>query len=177
LYEYVAVYVDDQLIAAQDPEEITGILEESHNIKLKGVGHLTYHLGCDYFCDRDGTLCYGPWNYIGEIMDQFEHILGYNPKEYTSSPEKGEIDVTDELDEYGIKKFQTMIGCLQWAVYLGRFTYDHVTIQSSTKDWTLESFKKDLWIPETKLASASIHVRLLEPRSWGPASATVSMAL
>ena len=32
--------------------------------------------------------------------------------------EKGdhpEIDTTEELDEEGIKRYQTMIGCLQWA--------------------------------------------------------------
>jgi hypothetical protein len=59
-YEYIAVYVYDLLIAARDPREITRALEESHKLKLKGVSSLTYHLGCDYFCDKDGTLCYGP---------------------------------------------------------------------------------------------------------------------
>jgi hypothetical protein len=32
-----------------------------------------------------------------------------------------EDDTSDELDEEGIKKYQTMIGCLQWAISLGRF--------------------------------------------------------
>jgi hypothetical protein len=67
LYEYIAICVDDLLIAARDPGEITRILEESHKFKLKGVGSLTCHLGCDYFQDKDGTLCYGPWKYIGTI--------------------------------------------------------------------------------------------------------------
>jgi hypothetical protein len=34
LYEYIAVYVDDLLIAARDMGEITWILEESHKFKL-----------------------------------------------------------------------------------------------------------------------------------------------
>jgi hypothetical protein len=54
------VYIDDLLIAASDPGEITRILENTHKFKLKGVGLLTYHLGCDYFRDKGGTLCYGP---------------------------------------------------------------------------------------------------------------------
>ena len=49
LYEYIAVYVDDLLIAAKDPEEIVKTLSEKHKFKLKGVGPLTYHLGCNYF--------------------------------------------------------------------------------------------------------------------------------
>jgi Reverse transcriptase (RNA-dependent DNA polymerase) len=76
LYEYIAVYVDDLLIAARDPEEITKTLENSHKFKLKGVGPLTYHLGCDYFRDKDGTLCYGPRKYIAKILDQLENIFG-----------------------------------------------------------------------------------------------------
>jgi Reverse transcriptase (RNA-dependent DNA polymerase) len=83
LYKYIAVYVDDLLIAAGDPGMITQILEETHKFKLKGVGPLTYHLGCDYFRNKDGTLCYGPRKYIGKIMDQFESIFGSKQKEYT----------------------------------------------------------------------------------------------
>jgi hypothetical protein len=130
LYEYIAVYVDDLLIAARDPEGIIRMLENTHNFKLKSVGPLTYHLGCDYFRDKDGTLCYGPRKYIVKIMDQFENMFGCKPKEYTSPLEKGdhpEIDNTEELDENGIKKYQTMIGCLQWAVSLGRFDIQTAT--------------------------------------------------
>jgi hypothetical protein len=69
-------------------------------------------------------------------MDQYENIFGCKPKEDTSPLEKGdhpEIDDTNKLDIEGIKRYQTMIGCLQWAVSLGRFniqtaTIDHVSI-------------------------------------------------
>jgi Reverse transcriptase (RNA-dependent DNA polymerase) len=64
LYEYIAVYIDDLLIAARYPREITWTLENTHKFKWKCVGSLTYHLGCDYFQDKDGTLCYGPQKYI-----------------------------------------------------------------------------------------------------------------
>jgi Reverse transcriptase (RNA-dependent DNA polymerase) len=114
LYEYIAVYVDNLLIAARDPEGITRMLENTHKFELKGVGPLNYHLECDYFHNKDGTLCYSPSRkYITKIMDQFENMFICKPKEYTSPLEKGdnpEIDDTEELGEDVIKKYQTKIG-------------------------------------------------------------------
>jgi hypothetical protein len=46
LYEYIAVYVDNLLIAARDPDLIVQVLQEKNRFKLKGVGSLTYHLRC-----------------------------------------------------------------------------------------------------------------------------------
>jgi Reverse transcriptase (RNA-dependent DNA polymerase) len=60
VYEYIAVYVDDLLISSRNPEEIVQTLQEIQGFKLKSDGQLTYHLGCDYFREKDGTLCYGP---------------------------------------------------------------------------------------------------------------------
>jgi Reverse transcriptase (RNA-dependent DNA polymerase) len=40
VYEYVAVYINDLLIAARDPEGIVKILREEHKFKLKAVGTL-----------------------------------------------------------------------------------------------------------------------------------------
>jgi Reverse transcriptase (RNA-dependent DNA polymerase) len=37
LYEYIAVYVGDLLIAARNPNEIVNVLKENHKFKLKGV--------------------------------------------------------------------------------------------------------------------------------------------
>jgi hypothetical protein len=69
------------LIAATDPKEITTALESQHHFKLKGVGPLEYHLGCDYFRDNDGTLCFGPRKYINKMIEQFEKMFGTKPKE------------------------------------------------------------------------------------------------
>jgi hypothetical protein len=102
---------------------------------LKSVGQLTYHLGCGYFREKDGTLCYGPKKYIGKIVDQYEKMFGSKPREYTSPFEKGEhpeVDTSEELDEEGIKKYQTMIGCLQWAISLGRFDIQTATMTMSS---------------------------------------------
>ena len=56
LYEYIAVYVDDLCIAAQDPKEIINIIKSKYHLKVKGDGPLTYHLGADYFQDPEGTM-------------------------------------------------------------------------------------------------------------------------
>jgi len=48
-YEYIGTYVDDLAVASKKPEDIMYELTEKHKFKLKGVGPLTYHLGCDYY--------------------------------------------------------------------------------------------------------------------------------
>ncbi|MFA9289401.1 MAG: reverse transcriptase domain-containing protein, partial [Weeksellaceae bacterium] len=170
LYEYIAVYVDDLLIAARKPEEIISKLQEEHKFKLKGVGPLTYHLGCDYVRDSNDTLCYGPRKYIVKLIDQFENMYGCKPKEYTSPLEKGdhpEIDTTAELDEEGIKRYQTMIGCLQWAVSLGRFDIQTATMTMSRyriapRIGHLERLKR-MYGYLKKFKCAAIRVRIQEP--------------
>ena len=54
-YEYVAIYVDDLLIACDSPEEIIQTLKNKFNLKRKGDGILEYHLGCDNYLGPDGT--------------------------------------------------------------------------------------------------------------------------
>ena len=60
IYEYIACYVDDLCIVAKDPENITNLLHKKYGYKLKGTGPINYHLGCDYFRDKDNNLCYAP---------------------------------------------------------------------------------------------------------------------
>ena len=64
-YEYVAVCVDDLMIASKDPKEIIDALQSApNNFKLKGTSPIQFHLGCDFFREEDGTLCMGPRKYI-----------------------------------------------------------------------------------------------------------------
>jgi hypothetical protein len=167
---YIAVYVDDLLITARNPNEIVKVLKENHNFKLKGVGTLTYHLGCDYFCNKDDTLCYGPRKYISKIIGQFENMFGCKPREYTSPLDKGdhpEVDTSEELDTEGIKKYQTMIGSLQWAVSLGRFDIQTATMtmsrfRAAPRQGQLDRLKR-MYGYLRKYASAAICVRVEEP--------------
>ena len=169
-YEYIAVYVDDLLIAAKDSLAITKCLEEKHLFKLKGTGPLQYHLGCDYFKDDMGTLCSGPRKYIEKMMDQYEKMFGMKPKEYTSPLEKSdhpEIDISDELDQAGIKIYQSMIGSLQWAISLGRFDIQTATMtmsrfRTAPRKGHLERLKR-IYGYLRRFKSAAIRVRVDEP--------------
>ena len=60
IYKYIAVYVDDLAIAAKKRKAITDELMDKYNYKLKGVGHMEFHLGMDFGRDPDGTLYFGP---------------------------------------------------------------------------------------------------------------------
>ena len=63
-YEYVGVYVDDLCIVSKDLSNLVDKLMNDYNFKLKSTGPITFHLGCDFFCDDDGTLCMAPKKYI-----------------------------------------------------------------------------------------------------------------
>ena len=47
-YEYIAVCVDDLAIWMKDPNSFCDRLKEKYKLKLKGVGPISYHLGCVY---------------------------------------------------------------------------------------------------------------------------------
>ena len=170
VYEYIAAYVDDLCIAAKDPAAIIEALEKTHAYKLKGTGPIEYHLGCDYFRDEDGILCFAPCKYIDKMIDSYFHMFGEKPKLYTSPLEKGdhpELDTSDELGEIDIKKYQSLIGALQWAVTLGR-------IDITTAVMTMSSFRVNPRIGHldrlrriygylSKMKHAVIRIRTEEP--------------
>ena len=78
LYEYIAVYVNDLCIAAQDPKEIINILKAKYNLIVKGDGPLTYHLGADYFQDPDGAMVFQPRKYIEKFKETMVAFLIQN---------------------------------------------------------------------------------------------------
>ena len=79
VYEYIAVYVDDLAIVAHDPSYITDRLIHDYKFKLKGVGPISRHLGCDYSRDFDGTLVCSPKKYIEKILTSYENMYGEKP--------------------------------------------------------------------------------------------------
>jgi hypothetical protein len=91
-YEYLAVYVDDILIASKNPQAIIDALtSDPINFKLKGTGPVEFHLGCNYFRDEDGTLCVAPLKYIDRMVDAYKAMFGTGPKQNIQSPlEKGD---------------------------------------------------------------------------------------
>ena len=62
--KYVVVYVDDVLTALKDPDSFHKELQsDPWNYKLKTVKEPKYHLGGDFFHDKDGILCCGAQTY------------------------------------------------------------------------------------------------------------------
>jgi hypothetical protein len=170
--EYIAFYVDDLLIASRTPEVIIQALPGIHGFKLNGVGPLSYHLGCDYFHDKDGTLCCAPRKYIAQMQEQFERMFNHKAKDYTSSLEKAIIprqktETSAELDANRIKMYQSLIGSMKWAVSLGLFDIHTATMTMSRfrvapRKGHLERLK---WIYGylKKFSTSAIRVRVEEP--------------
>ncbi len=124
IYKYIGIYVDDVAAAAKDPKAITDLLQNKYQFKLKGTGLISFHLGCNFIQDDDGTMCTSPRKYIKKLLGTYEHIFGSKPKQnVTSLLDNGdhpELDMSDELDADGIKNYQSLIGAHQWLVLLGR---------------------------------------------------------
>ena len=57
------------------------------------------------------------------MLDNYVRMFGALPKEVITPLIKGDLpdlDATSELDIDGLKKYQSLIGALQWVVTLGR---------------------------------------------------------
>jgi len=118
-YENIAVYVDDLMIASRIPEVIVKALIDEHNFKLKGIGPTEFHLGCDFYRDKQGVLCYAPKKYIEKILDNYRRIYGTWPKVAHSPLINGdhrELETSDLLGEDDQKVYQSLIGALQWVI-------------------------------------------------------------
>lgn len=170
-YEYIAVYVDDLLICSRNPKAITDELSGPREFKLKGTGPVTYHLGCDYYRDDDGTLCVAPRKYIERMSAQYLDMFGERPRANMSSPlEHGdhpELDTSPLLDDDGIAKYQSLIGALQWAISLGRFDVATAVMSMSgfraaPREGHLERVKRIVGYL-AKMKQGAIRVRTEEP--------------
>lgn len=118
-YEYIAVYVDDLLIVSRDPKTLIDSLINDHKFKLKGTGPIAFYLGCDFFRDSEGVLCYAPKKYIDKCIATYERLFGKKPKQYASPLVKGdhpEMDDSELLNLGDVKLYQSLIGSLQWVI-------------------------------------------------------------
>ena len=131
-YEYVAVYVDDLAIASQNPKDIILKLVEVYKFKIKGDGAITFHLGCDFDRDKDGTLFAHPKRYQEKMQHSYEIMFGELPRcTYTSPLEPNdhpEMDESDPCNEDDRAKYLSMIGQLHWLITLGRFDVMSATV-------------------------------------------------
>ena len=89
-----------------------------------GVGPSVYHRGGDFFRDKNHTSAWGTTSYVKKMIQNFEIMFKEKPKEFSSPmAEKNhpELDLSDELGPEDIKRYQSLIGALQWLIKLGRF--------------------------------------------------------
>ena len=124
-YEYVATYVDDLCIVAQNPGKIIQTLKEDYKLKVKGDRPLSHHLGADYTRDKDKTLVCQLKKYIDRLVDSYHSMFKQNPPKNMRTPldknDCPELDDTELFTGESIHHYLTMIGQLQWLVILGRF--------------------------------------------------------
>ena len=125
VYEYIGVYVDDLAFAMKDPQAFVDALTNKYNFKVKGTGPIEFHLGADFNCESDETLVMSPTKYIGRMIQTYERFYNSKPSTRAQSPlepnNHPELDKSELLDDDGIQQYQSLIGCLQWAISLGRF--------------------------------------------------------
>ena len=169
-YEYIAVYVDDLLIVSKKAQELIDAFTNDHKFKLKGTGPVSFHLGCDFFRDEDGVLCYAPRKCIIKCLDNYKRIFGTNPKQASSPLVKGdhpELDTSPLLDLEKIKIYQSLIGGLQWSIQIGRFDVGTATMtmsrfRAAPREGHLERVKR-IFGYLSKMRHGVIRIRTEEP--------------
>ena len=122
VYEYLVVYVDDLIAIMKDPKAFFDELQESpHDYTLKGLTEPRYHLGTNYFHDKDGTLCFGAQTYVKRLLTKFESLYRELPHKEKSPLDKNnhpELDTSDFCTPDEIAKFHSIIGACQWMITL-----------------------------------------------------------
>jgi len=85
---------------------------------------MEFHLGCDFYRDKNGVLCYAPKKYIEKIVDNYRRIYGTCPKVEHSpliNGDHAELDTAELLNEDDQKIYQSLIGALQGVIQIGCF--------------------------------------------------------
>ena len=85
-YEYIALYVDYLCIAAESPSTIFDIFKTKYNLKVKGDGKLSYHLGANYFEIPDGTFVSQHRKYIDKLVVTYKRLFNDEPPKGQKTP-------------------------------------------------------------------------------------------
>jgi hypothetical protein len=97
---------------------------------VKGEGPPNYYLGNDYKV-YNGMYAVGCKRYIQESLRRVAAEFGMPMKESVPLPQDdhSELDTTPLLNDHQHKKYQMLIGMLNWIVGIGRFDIAHATNQ------------------------------------------------
>ena len=74
------MYVNDFVIASSGPKSLMDTLQNKYKVKLKVMGPISYHLGCDFFRDNGCILCSVQHKYIDNMVQIYMTMFGTNPK-------------------------------------------------------------------------------------------------
>ena len=85
----------------KDPKAFCDTLEEKYKIKLKGVGAISYHLGCGYTRDEDGTLVADPRKYVEKSFESYEKMFGSKAKKTRTPLMAGDNAENDQSEFCG----------------------------------------------------------------------------
>ena len=117
IWEFVCVYVDDLLVLLLEPKKFFASLTEDYGYQLKGVEEIKYHLGGNYTRDPDGTLAWGASKYIQRMLENYTRMHGEPPRKFSSPLPHDchpELDEGPQMSHECIKKYQSLLGGLQW---------------------------------------------------------------
>jgi hypothetical protein len=136
-YEYVLVYVDDQLTISEDPKNITDSLQqEPFNYTLKDVGPPKRYLGATVgTCVDIGEKAWylSADDYLDKALPTVEERFGSLKTMFSKSRVDSplphdyhpEIDESEFLDDDSKQLYQSYVGILRWAVELARIDLAH----------------------------------------------------
>ena len=122
-YDYICTHVDDFKIVAKEP--MIWIDRLAGAFLIKEHGPRQYYLGNNYVHhpEHGGIWTYNCKTYATEAVAKVERIFGTLPMESTPLPKDDchpEMDDSPLLDLDGHRKFQMLLGMLQWLVTIGR---------------------------------------------------------
>jgi hypothetical protein len=131
-WELILCYVDDLLCIHEDPTIALKQIQNS-NFKLKDdkIEEPASYLGADLskIDNKNGKPCWAisSDSYCAAFVTNTETILKAKgvrlPSKCVTPLQNGykpELDCTGELKAAGVQRYQEIIGCLRWAVELGR---------------------------------------------------------
>jgi hypothetical protein len=121
-YDYICTHVDDFKVVAKEP--MIWIDRIASAFLIKEHGPRKYYLGNDYvFHEEHNIWTYGCKTYAKEAIAKVERMFGTLKKVGTPLPKEDchpELDDSPLLDLDGHRKFQMLLGMLQWMVTIGR---------------------------------------------------------
>ena len=121
-FDYICTHVDDFKVVAKDPQMWVDRIATV--FLFKEYGPRNYYLGNDYtYHDGQDILTYGIQTYTKEAVSRVELMYGCLPKESTPMPVTDchpELDTSPLLDLDDHRKYQMLLGMLQWMLTIGK---------------------------------------------------------